>query len=209
MDVELPSQTSIANNAISRVGSTETVTSIETQTPTAQRIRGVWPQLRRGMLVQHPFNFAIWRQDLNAAAGAGLPAIDDGLFAYRLPADCLRWLPPAAGDRGFFSGELESGFILTGRAAPIRCRYIRDVPDVTRWSAGFVEAFTEALAKWLAQPVTQSATMAQWLHDTTKEAVRLAKRLDGLETGRVQRGQVVRHSDWLTARGRTNMSGYR
>jgi hypothetical protein len=223
MTVELPSQTQIANNALSRIGSGEVLTSIDDPTSqSARRVRSIWPQLRRAMLARHPFNFAIRRRLLNPA-GAGtpgsdqLPSWDEGLTGYQLPEDCLRWLPPAEDDRHGYEGEREGNFILVrgrwqqtdGAPSPLPCRYIADIDEVPTWSPGFVEGFTEALAKLLAQPVTQSATMAQGLHDTAEEAVRLAKRLDGLETGRRRRSGVAVRSDWLSARSRGYSSSHR
>jgi len=198
---EPPNQTRIVNAAIARLGGTDKVTSIDDpNSNSARRAKEIWDDMRRALLARHPFNFAIKRALLNAAAEA--PA-----FGYerkfQLPPDCLRWLPPAQGTAESFVGEREGNFILTDAEAPLKIRYIADVTDVPSWSAGFVLAATIFLAGWLNEGVTQSNTKQQSMDEMADEAIRLAKRLDGLETGATRRGAVVSQSSWLQARNRT------
>lgn len=207
MAQDLSTQTGIVNAALARLGSTERLTSIDDPTSnSAGRARAVWGDLRRMLLSRHPFNFAIRRAMLN----------EDGVVPpfgwqrrFHLPEDCLRWLPPAEGDAGSFDGEREGDFILTNRSAPLPVRYIADMPDVSAWSPSFVMAMTVALAEWLAMGITESVGMTDRLVEIADRAIKLAKRLDGLETGRRQRGSVVVHSSWLTARGRSFHGRYR
>lgn len=194
-------QTGIVNNALTRIGSNDRLVSFDTGGGnTGERARALWDDLRRLLLAMHPWNFAIARAPLNAASAA--PE-----FGYtrkfQLPADCLRWLPP--GDRRedhYFDGELEGRFILTDAVAPLRIRYIRDHTTVSEWSPGFVMAMTQALAEWLSEPVTQSVGMTDRMVEMAERAVKVGKRLDGLETGRRRMGGVVARSDWLAARHR-------
>lgn len=198
---EAPNQTRIVNAALARLGSTDKVSSIDDpNSNSARRAKEIWDDMRRALLVRHPFNFAIKRALLNAAAEA--PAFGYAR-KFRLPADCLRWLPPGRGTREWFEGEREGNFILTDEDAPLKCRYIADVNDVPSWSASFVLAATIFLAGWLNEGVTQSNTKQQSIDEMADAAIRLAKRMDGLETGATQRGAVVVHSTWLGARNRT------
>lgn len=198
MAVEPPNATRIANNAIARNGSTQTLTSIDTDsTPTGQRVRGVFDDMRRMLMARHPWNCAIARKTLTEEAEG--PAFG-WKRRYRLPADCLRWLPGVEGDRGYYAGEVEGGFILTDRAGPIDVRYIRDVTDVPSWSPGLVWAMTHLLAEYLSIPVTQSTGIAAFMDDKADDAIRQAKRIDGLETGRNRRSGLTARSSWLGAR---------
>lgn len=198
MAVEPPNATRIANNAIARNGSTQVITSIDTdRTPTGIRIRSVFEDMRRMLLARHPWNCAITRATLTEDATG--PEFG-WQRRYKLPPDCLRWLPGAEGDRGYYAGEVEGGYILTDRAGPIQIRYIRDLDAVPEWSPGLVWAMTHLLAEWLAIPVTQSTGIAAFMDDKADAIVREAKRLDGMETGRNRRSGMVARSSWLGAR---------
>jgi hypothetical protein len=156
--------------------------------------------LLRLLLVQHPWNFAIRRALLNAHGGA--PAFGWNR-QYQLPADCLRWLPPAEGDQDWFAGECEGGFILTNAEAPLPCRYIGLACEVSKWSPGFAYAMEGYLAEALAEPVTQSESISARMEQRAEYWARQAKRIDGLETGRARRGNVTARSTWLAGRNRT------
>lgn len=196
-----PSKTGIYNNAISRLGSTEFETSIDDSTrKTAVRACNLWDDLRRLLLSLHPFNFAIERHRLNESGE--VPAFG-WERAYRLPQGTLRWLPGTRENDEWFEGEREGDMILTDRAAPIAVRVIMDRPDVTTWSPAFVMAFTLALSEWLSFAVTESMGMTERMMDAAERAVRKAKRMDGLETGRRTRGAATIESTWLKARNRS------
>lgn len=200
------SQVGIVNAALARLGSTDRLTSIDDNHNSAKRAKAAWRDLRRALLIRHPFNFAIGRARLNEDA---TPPAFGWRARFALPADCVRWLPPAPGDRGYFDGEREGDFILTNARAPLPCRYIRDVEEVPSWSPGFVMAMTIGLAQWISMGITESVGMQDRLDQIADRAIREAKRVDGLETGRRQRGAAMVHSDWLTARNRPNFGRYR
>lgn len=200
MPIVAPNPTNILNTALARIGSTERVTSFDDSTSnSAKRAQMIWDQLRRALLVRHPWNFAVGRETLNEAST--VPAFG-WLHQYAIPATCLRWLPPAKGDDGYFEGEREGNYILTNRVAPLPVRCIYDITDATKWSAGFVAAMEVALAAFLASPVTESVALAQFLDNVATEAVRVGKRIDGLETGRRTRRPARTESAWLGARNR-------
>lgn len=200
MASEAPNQTRILNAALARLGSTERLTSIDdSSSNSARRAKAVWDDMRRALIVRHPWNFAIRRVMLNASATA--PAFGYAR-QFQLPAGCLRWLPPALGRPGYFEGELEGGAILTDAEAPLPCRFLIDVTEVAAWSPMFVTAATIFLAAWLNEGVTQSGPKTDRLEELAAQAVREAKRIDGLETGANRRGAVTVQSSWLSARNR-------
>lgn len=200
MSTVAPNATNILNTALARIGSTERVTSIDdTSSNSAKRAVAYWDQLRRLLLARHPWNFAIKRAELNEAGTA--PAFGwERQFA--VPGDCVRWLPPTLGDKDYYDGEREGDYILTNAMAPLPVRYIADATDVTKWSAGFVAAMEIALAAYLTSPVTESVALMQYMGNAADDAVRLGKRIDGLETGRTKRQPVRAQSAWLNARNR-------
>jgi hypothetical protein len=117
MPNDAQSSTNILNTALARIGSTERVTSIDdTTSNSAKRANLVWDQLRRALMVRHPWNFAVMRAVLNEA---GTTPLFGWKHQYAVPANCLRWLPPAEGEDGYFDGEREGDYILTDREAPL------------------------------------------------------------------------------------------
>ncbi|WP_225205087.1 hypothetical protein [Novosphingobium huizhouense] len=198
-----PSQTDIVNGALEDLGSRTRINAIDDTGRIAASARTHWASVVRELLPKHTWNFAIRRQNLPLqealAEGAGW------LYAYGLPGDCARWLPPSHedGDR-FFDGEEEGGRILTDREAPLPVRFISYElgSDTSKWPAHFAAAVRAELAARMADTVTQSETVVDRTRKLAQAALAAAKRADGLSTGRTSRRQVTVKSDWLGARER-------
>ena len=126
-------QTSIVNQALAELGSTEIITStdIDTSSNSAQRALQLWDGIVRDLIVSHPWNFAIRRVDLNEAGGDALA------FGYQrrfnLPNDCARWLPAAEASRDWRRAEREGNQLLADCVAPFPCRYIAMIDDPAKW----------------------------------------------------------------------------
>lgn len=196
-----PSQTGIVNDAAARCGSTERIQSIDGGSTLAKAAKAVWDGVVRSTLADHPWNFALRRVQLNAGP---TPAFGFD-FSYALPADCLRWLPPAREDGcNYFVGVLEDDAILTDAEAPLPVRYISSEPldDWSHWPAPFVEAVTKAMAEALAEPLTASQSVGDRATEKAQAALKKAKRRDGLESGNRSASQVTAKSNWLQARFR-------
>ncbi|NLS27933.1 hypothetical protein S2M10_29350 [Sphingomonas sp. S2M10] len=194
------SQTDIVNAVLARIGSTERLTSIDDpNSNSGRRIAVLWDMARRLLTGMHPWNHAVTRAMLNASAEA--PAFGWS-YKFRLPNDCLRWLPAAHVDPDYFDAEREGAFLLANMPGPLPIRYIADVETVPAWSPGFVEAMTTCLAAWVSLGVSESLGISDRMADAAERAVRRGKRMDGLETGQRRRGAVVSQSAWLGGRGR-------
>lgn len=191
-------QTAICNAVLAELGSTQRITSIHDGSNHANRFREIWPLVVPFAIVLHPWNFAIGRALLNEA-GQKPPFGYARMFT--LPADCLRWLPPARGDSDYYEAEREGNFLLTDHAAPLPCRYIRMEDDVARWSPGFTWLVKAFLSPIIAEGVTQSEGIAGRMEELAKSLLPQAKRIDGLETGRRRRAPAIAVSSWLRARG--------
>lgn len=191
-----PSQTRIVNKALALLGSTTRITHIEDGTGPAKTALALFDEARDGTTADHPWNFAIKRAALAADSAAPLFEFDR---AFTLPADCLRWLPPAKGDDHYFDGVEEDGKILTDEEAPLYIRYIRRVEDPGKWSQGFRHALACRLAMEMAEPITQQTKMSMKMEKLYDAALRKAKRQDGLASGRRSRKASSR-STWLEAR---------
>lgn len=193
------SQTRIANRALILLGTASRIISVEDRAPLARQIKGLWHESRRAGIAAHPWNFAVRRTTLNAAGAT--PAFGYAR-QFKLPPDCLRWLPPPRDSEFFFEGVEEGGFILSNAEAPLPVRFIADVPDVTAWSAAFDTFMAYQLAKDLADSATQFSAKQQDMAAEREAALDEAKRLDGLASGERTTGNARYQSRWSGSRAR-------
>jgi hypothetical protein len=197
-----PSQTAIANAAAALLGSTQRINAVsQSDVPLARHVRDVWDSMICAMLADHPWNFALERALLNASATAPLFGYDR---AFSLPPQCLRWLPPSREDADWFEAVEEGGLLLTNAEAPLPVRFVSvtAAESVERWPAFFVTAVEYELAARVAEPLTQSSSVAKDMMDMAAAKLRLAKRRDGQASGNRRRTQITTGSDWLSARHR-------
>lgn len=195
-----PTQTSIVNAALAELGSTQRIQSIDDDTNVARDAKAVWDSTVRELLAEHPWNWAIGRTTLNAAAEAP----DFGYtYGYTLPADNLRWLPSSREDGdAHFEGVEEGGLLLSDAEAPLQVRYISETRGarVALWPPKFVRAMQLAIAAKLAEPLTQDESIKSDFEDKAEKALRKAKRADGLASNNRARTRITAGSDWLRAR---------
>ena len=191
------SQTRIANRALIMLGTTTRINSVEDRAPLARQIADLWHESRRAGIVAHPWNFALYRAQLNETGNA--PAFGYSK-SYSIPADCLRWLPPARDDDAFFEGVEEGGLILTDYGAPLPFRYIRDREDVSTWPAHFNVFMAFQIAMDLADSATQFASKQDAMAQMREAALEEAKKLDGLTSGERTTGNARFTSRWNRAR---------
>ena len=191
------SQTRIGNRALILLGSATRIISVDDPAPLAKQIKDLWHESRRAAIVSHPWNFALFRQELNAAGSAPV-------FGYArqfsLPPECLRWLPWPRDSEWFFEGVEEGGYILSDAAAPLPFRGIRDIEDVAAWPAYFQFFMAYQLAMDLAQSATQFAGKEQDMAQARELAIDEAKKLDGLASGERSTGNPRFLSRWASAR---------
>lgn len=200
----LPSQTRIINGALTDLGSTSRLQSINDSGNVAADIRAIWPDMVRNLLEQHTWNFAIKRTTVPLAE-----ILPDGMgwkYAYDLPSDCLRWLPPRRDDgMQYYTAECEGGRILTNAEAPLAVRYISVTvgENPSGWPPHFAKLARAELAAMLADGITQSETTTQRMREAADMELRKARRRDGMQTGRDSRSNVSVRSDWLIGRERS------
>lgn len=191
-------QSAIVNQALSRLGSTERIASIDDAKEVARHAAAHWDAALRHIAGDHPWNFAIARVQLPET----LPAPAFGWErAFDLPADCLRFLPPRDGDDTFYCCEVEDGRILTDSAAPLPVRYIASgkLDDTAKWPPYFAMAMELELASRMAEAVTGASGLDDKLAEKAEKAVKIAKRRDGLEGGRAKRAGATARGSWTRA----------
>lgn len=194
-----PSQSGTINRAAALLGSTQRVVSIEDDGNLAKHAREHWDPVLRLLLADHPWNFAIRRAVLNEAE----PAPEFGWDrAFTLPADCLRWLPPDEDEADYYEAVTEGNdLLLTNAAAPLPVRYVSSELgyQINRWRPHFETAMAYALAEVLAEPITQSASVAQTMGEKAEYWLKRAKRADAMESRTQRQRNVERRSRWLGA----------
>ncbi|WP_226018108.1 hypothetical protein [Novosphingobium sp. FKTRR1] len=191
------SQTRIANRALILLGTVTRVISVDDPAPLARQIKDLWHESRRAAIISHPWNFALFRAELNETGDA--PA-----FGYTrrfaIPPEALRWLPPPRDSDWFFEGVEEGGHILTDASAPLPFRGIQDIEDVGAWPAHFQAFMAYQLAMDLADAATQFSAKAQDMAQMREAALEEAKKLDGLASGERTTGNARYLSRWARSR---------
>jgi hypothetical protein len=179
----------IVNSGLVKVGA-DPITSFNDDKAEARLASAQYEKLRDEVLRAHPWNFAVARAVLGRLAEA--PPFG---FAYRyqLPADCLRVLTLNDGAIVF---EVEGRCLLTDEEVA-ELVYVRCVTDPNEFDAMFREALAYRLAADLAYPLANSTTLATSMLQLYRNALALARSVDGQESG-AQR--TLEASAWIDVR---------
>lgn len=205
----------ICNNALVRLGA-NFITSLTEDTVEAIACNQMYDTVRRDLLRNHPWNFAIKRAKLARD-------VEKPKFFYEnqfsLPTDCLRVLKTKNQEDGRFLG-LPGGFNgfvtvnnkvdylpieqfkiegrkLLSHDEEVEIVYISDLEDVTVMDAAFREYFSVRLAFVISYKITGSIQMRNDLAAELEMLRRRAKESDGQE-GTIER---IETSTWLASRG--------
>lgn len=157
----MPSVVDICNLALSHLGDTGTVASIDPPEGSAQseHCARFYPIARDTLLELHPWNFATRRATL---ALLDVPTWT-WEYAYSLPSNTLKVLsvlpPHVDDDMESEPYETEAGAdgspVIRTNVPEATVRYTMRVEDPTRFSPLFTEALTRLLAAYLAGPVVK------------------------------------------------------
>lgn len=155
----MASEVDIANLALSHLGDSATVASLDPPEGSAQaeHCARFYPIARNSLLELHNWKFATRRATLAQLA------VDSGpwAYAYALPADALKLLAvlPDGAEAVAESEDYEQEVVETGASAILtNCelatlRYIALVTDTTKFSPLFELALSWQLASFLAGPI--------------------------------------------------------
>jgi hypothetical protein len=172
------------------------VTAPSDDTRAARLLARNYAQTRDEVLRAHPWNFAMARS-LLAAAATG-PAFG-WARAFPLPADCLRLLPVVSG--GHLNGapvahEVEGGAVLTDAPAPLAVRYVRRVANPSEFDPLFARALAARLAVYVGHVLTGKQSYIERIGRIYSDILVESRRIDALEaTAPVPLGE-----DWIEAR---------
>ena len=195
-------QIEIVNRALFKLGALP-LASMGDNNKQARIMSGLWETVRRAELRRHFWSFALRRALLPALSST--PAWGYAR-AYQLPADFLRIvqvgelsLSPSAADYRNADDSpyaIEGATLLCDEAAPLRIRYIADVPDPGAFDALFVEALAAKLAYEACEGITQANEKRNMASEDYKAAIKAASLVNAIE--KPSRG--IADDAWMTSR---------
>lgn len=184
---------SICNKALQALGAAR-ITSLAEDSSNARNCNLCYEDIRDEELRAHVWNFAKKRATL--AADATEPDFDY-LYAFPLPTDCLRLLPPAR--RGLdWRIENHQGrpAILTNDGNSLEINYIARITDPTVFDPLFVKALAMSMASHMCEDITQSNSKKAEAKMERRDALRDARRTNAMENI----SEEPAEDPWLTAR---------
>lgn len=187
------SEVSICNSAMQKLGA-KRITALSEDSRNARECNACYTTLRDKLLRKHPWKFAIKRASLTPHATA---PISDFLYAFPLPADCLRLLLPERQNLDWQRESHEGAqAILTNDGDSIDIRYVYRVTDPNQFDACFVEALASLIAAQTCEVITQSNEKKSDAKDDYNLAIAEAKKTNAFEA----EAQDPAPSSWETAR---------
>lgn len=183
----------IANLALSLLGENDQLRDPDQDGHAARSVRAVWWQVRRAVLRDHPWNFAMARHMLPASATI-VPIGWDRAFP--LPDNCVRLVEILSPAISVADYALEGGAILCDAPGPLGVRCVMDVEETSRWDDLFVDAFAAKLAWQIADRITGDRGRRQDMERAYMAALNRAKGVDAKENPPIE----AEDGSWITAR---------
>lgn len=188
----MSSSVGIANAALRKLGHPP-ITAFSENSKAARLANERYAELRDELLYRHPWNFALKRASVPASTTA--PAWGYAV-ACPLPTDYIRMYEVNGEDEGTGRWKIEDGNIVTDLSAPLEIRYVYQVTDTNRMSAGFREALASVLAADWAEDITGDDSVVKDKAGKARFAVAQARSNDGQEGIPDQ----IEADEWLDAR---------
>ena len=196
----------LVNSALVKIGVTQRIMSLDESSKSARAARTLYDELRKALLREYRWNFAMTRAEIPRDPEAD-PPFGFGA-AYPVPADLLLLvglydeaepLQNYTSTNEPYKVEGQHILVRTGNEdpnGPLRIFYIRDVQNVGEFDPSFKHAFTWRLAMELAYPLVQSRPNAERAAAMYEEAMRKARLSDAIEG--LPEIQVI--SGWVDSR---------
>lgn len=178
----------VCNLALQKLGA-KRINALTEDSRNARSCNNCYARLRDAVLRAHPWSFAIGRVILAPSATA--PAFDYK-YAFPLPVDCLRPLPPNDNDldwkvegRAILTNSVSGSAILPASVSTTSPQmaliYIRQITDPNLFDALFIEALAAMLAYELCEEITQSNTKKTEQMDNYKYWIGEARKANAFE----------------------------
>jgi hypothetical protein len=184
----------IVNKALGQLGEAALL-NLSDDSPHARLANRTYDDLRKGMLREHPWNFAMKRDSLAASTVA--PAWEF-TNAYPVPDDFLRLVSVHNPSKYDYRIERTSDgtVIVTDLGAPLLIKYTADIELAGEMDPSFIEALAARCAVEWADAIKGDANRTATLVQLYQKKLRDAKSIDGQE----DYPTVVTSDEWLLAR---------
>jgi DNA polymerase elongation subunit (family B) len=186
---------SICNSGLIKIGATR-INALTDLTKEARLCNEQYDKLRKKVLRDHPWNFAVTRVSL--AQTLNTPAFEYA-FEYAIPSDSLRVI-----DTNLIEGEpwevevsqTSGNQVLVTNAGSVKIKYIKNITDTTLFSADFDEALSMLIGADLAYSLLQSSSMQQNILGAYMRFIATARSMDAQEGSR----RVIEANEWIDIR---------
>jgi hypothetical protein len=183
------SDVSICNLALQKLGAAR-ITALTDDSRNARSCNACYTLERDKELRAHPWTFATKRIVL--APDATAPAFDFD-YAFSIPQDCLRILPP---NTYALDWKFESNKILTNAGDTLNLVYTARIEDPTVYDPCFVEALACKMAWHMCEEITQSNQKKADVASEYKFAIADAKKSNAFE----KLSDTPPEDSWVAAR---------
>ena len=199
----MASQTEICNLALTKLGESNRITTIDDDTKPARELKAVYDMTRDALLRGHRWHFAMTRTALASLVAAPAWGYDT---QFQLPPDFLRLdfvgdfyvgtdLSEFRGTESMFYA-LEGGKLLCDLDDPLNIRYVARIEDTSLYDPLFNEAFACKLGLQAVEALTQSNSKQESIAAQYDVAIREAKRTNAIE----RPPTPLADDTWMTAR---------
>lgn len=187
------SDVAICNLAMQKLGASR-IASLDDDSKNARECNACYEHLRDAEIRRYNWNFA--RRRTTLAASSVTPEYDYD-YAFPLPTDFLRLLPPATYglDWRIENHEGQSA-ILTNDGTSIEINYLARITDPQKFDPSFDEMLACRIADHLCEAITQSNTKGQKANADYKEAKAEARLNNAFENI----SDEPQEDSWLVAR---------
>jgi len=192
----MASKTDIANSALVKIGSKQTITSFNDGTAGANIASLRYDEIRQDLLRSHNWNFATARVKLAKLATQPSFGYQN---CFQLPSGSLRTVGVFLGKNAPLTDYRIEGSAISADASDVYLTYIRDVTDVAEMPPDFRECLSDRLAMDMAIPIAGSSNIFQLMESRLERALWRAKSTDSIEDAARQ----MPAGSWWSARMRS------
>ena len=187
------SDVAIANLALQKLGAAR-IGSLSDDSKNAEECLACYEHLRDTELRRHNWNFA--RKRVTLAPSSATPDFDFD-YAFPVPADFLRLLPPAVNELDWRLESHEGArAILTNDGTTLEVNYIARITDTAKYDPCFDEMLACRIADHLSEAITGSTAKGERAMLQYKEARSEARRNNAFENI----SEEPPEDPWLAAR---------
>lgn len=169
----MASKVDICSNALLLLGA-QPINSLDEEDDRARLASNLYDGVKLAVIRAHPWNCCVTRAELSPLASTP-PA--DYIYQFTLPPDCAKILQV-----GEYLAEVdyrvERGKILSNESV-IHLKYISTDVSEGALDSLLTEAIKYAMAAQMAYPITQTASMAEFMESKYQMVLREAKTVDG------------------------------